>query len=518
MGVHVESLGRTIINFVRTFVKIQGEGVFGSSMDGAWGSVEADWKVVFLLILVWYVLLRIWEKNGVLDRWNASRVFGVVLMVRSSKGLTTLDYVAKPRRFWRIYGEVALWVCLFSMFFVAIGMLLAFVTSILSPPTAAPPSASELVAIPGLNPMIPLGWGAMAFIIALVIHEFGHGLLARAHGMRIRAFGLLQLGPLPLGAFAEPQYQELHKAPRKERMRMFAAGPATNIFAAIVCLLLLGGLAANLTTTNVNPHVQGIVKDSGADQAGLQPWDTILRIDGTEIEGIDGFQSVMGQYKANDTILVDVLHEDGSLETMDITLADKYQYYLDLGWSKEILENQNPPIEEGDAFVGIVGISEGTQGIDRLAGPTSPRFEGGFALRVIYTPFHILNMMIVPFEMQGISMHPMEESMLTPTDGFLGDVLGISGLLFLVNFFFWLMWVNILLGFTNLIPMVPFDGGHLFKDWLTGTLNRIRRIGNKTKLWKIHPMWVDHISRKASNMSSLALLMMVLFVLIVPYF
>jgi len=126
--------------------------------------------------------------------------------------------------------------------------------------------------------------------------------------------------------------------------------------------------------------------------------------------------------------------------------------------------------------------------------------------------------MIVPFEMQGISMHPMEESMLTPTDGFLGDVLGISGLLFLVNFFFWLMWVNILLGFTNLIPMVPFDGGHLFKDWLTGTLNRIRRIGNKTKLWKIHPMWVDHISRKASNMSSLALLMMVLFVLIVPYF
>ena len=50
--------------------------------------------------------------------------------------------------------------------------------------------------------------------------------------MRIRAFGLLQLGPLPLGAFAEPQYEELTNAPSKERMRMFAAGPATNIFAA----------------------------------------------------------------------------------------------------------------------------------------------------------------------------------------------------------------------------------------------------------------------------------------------
>ena len=157
-------------------------------LDGAWGSVEADCTVVVVLILAWYILLRIWEKNGTLDRWDASRVFGVVLMVRSNRGLKTLDKIAKPRRFWRIYGEVARWVCLFSMFFVAIGMLLAFITSVLNPPTAAPPTASELVAIPGLNPTIPLGWGAMAFIIALVIHEFGHALLARAHGMRIRPF------------------------------------------------------------------------------------------------------------------------------------------------------------------------------------------------------------------------------------------------------------------------------------------------------------------------------------------
>ena len=224
----------------------------------------------------------------------------------------------------------------------------------------------------------------------------------------------------------------------------------------------------------------------------------------------------MAGYSANETILVDVLHENGGEETIEILLTDKYQYYIELGWNEEILEAQN--IEEGDAFVGVVGISEGTQGIDRLAGPLGPRFDGGIGVRILYTPFHILNMMIVPFELQGVSMHPMEEGMLSPSDNFLGDTLGISGLLFMVNFFFWLMWVNILLGFTNLIPMVPFDGGHLFKDWLRGTLNRVQRIGKKTKLWKIHPMWVDHISNKASSLSSVALLMMLLFVLLVPYF
>ena len=59
--------------------------------------------------------------------------------------------------------------------------------------------------------------------------------------------------------------------------------------------------------------------------------------------------------------------------------------------------------------------------------------------------------MIIPFEFQGVSMYPVEEAMLIPTEGILGDTLGLNGLLFFVNFFFWLMWVNILLGFTNLI-------------------------------------------------------------------
>ena len=484
-------------------------------MDGAWGSVSADWTLVFTFIFAWYILLRVWEKNGTLDRWDATRVFGVILMVRSNRGLKTLERVARPRRFWRISGAVSLWLCLLCMLIVALFMILAFISSLLSPPTANPPSASELVAIPGVNPMIPLGWGAMAFVIALVIHEFGHGLLARAHGMRIRSFGLLQLGPLPLGAFAEPQYQELHKAPRKERMRMFAAGPATNLFAAFICLLLLGGLAGNFTSDSENPHVRGIIKGEGADNAGMEPWDTILRIDGSEIQGVDGFQTIIQGYSANDTITVDLRHENGSHESIELVLSDKYDYYSELGWSASNLEAIG--IEQGDAFVGVEGISESTAGIDRLAGPFSPRFEGGLASQIIYTPIHVLQMVILPFELQGVSMHPVQEAMLVPTDSIISETFGIGGLLFFVNFLFWLMWVNILLGFTNLIPIVPFDGGHLFKDWLNGNLNRLKQVGKKTKLWNMHPMWISHISNKASSLSSLVLFVMLLFVMFIPY-
>ena len=485
-------------------------------MAANWGTVDFDWSFILLLILSWYILLRIWENNGTLDRWNASRVFGVILMVRSKRGLKLLDKTVKPRGFWRFYGEVSLWVCIFSMLMVGLLMIIAFITALVTPPQTPPPSASELVAIPGLNPVIPLGWGALAFIVALVIHEFGHGLQARAHGMRIRAFGLLQLGPLPLGAFAEPQYEELTNAPSKERMRMFAAGPATNIFAAVVCLMFLGGLAGQFVASDDGVHVRGIVQEEGAYNAGLEPWDTIQSIDGQAVTNVDDFYDIMAVYSANDTIAITVMHQNGQVETLNATLSDKYDYYVDLGWSKSNLEGLG--IEKGDPFLGVEGLSGGTAGIDRLAGPLSPRWDGNFLQKSVMVPFHTLSMMIVPFELQGVAMHPFEESLLEADDNPFAQTLGTNGLLFLVNLFFWLLWVNILLGFTNLIPMVPFDGGHMFKDMLRGILNGIKKIGRKLKFWDINPMWIEHISSKASNISSLALLGMIVFILIIPYF
>jgi len=485
-------------------------------MAANWGTVDFDWSFILLLILSWYILLRVWENNGTLDRWNASRVFGVILMVRSKRGLKLLDKTVKPRGFWRLYGEVSLWVCIFSMLMVGLLMVIAFVTALVTPPQTPPPSASELVAIPGLNPVIPLGWGALAFIVALVIHEFGHGLQARAHGMRIRAFGLLQLGPLPLGAFAEPQYEELTNAPSKERMRMFAAGPATNIFAAIVCLMFLGGLAGQLVASDDGVHVRGIIQDEGAYNAGLEPWDTIQSIDGQAVTNVDDFYDIMTIYSANETVAITVMHQNGQVETLNATLSDKYDYYIDLGWSKSNLDSLG--IEKGDPFLGVEGLSGGTAGIDRLAGPLSPRWDGNILQKSVMVPFHTLSMMIVPFELQGVAMHPFEESLLEADDNPFAQSLGTNGLLFLVNLFFWLLWVNILLGFTNLIPMVPFDGGHMFKDMLRGILNGIKKIGRKLKFWDINPMWIEHISSKASNISSLALLGMILFILIIPYF
>ena len=437
-------------------------------------------------------------------------------MVRTTKGQKALERLAKPRKFWRAYGEVSVWICSVSLLAVAFLVILAFISSLLSPPTSEPPSASELIAIPGLNPVIPLGWGIIAFVVSLVIHELGHGLQARAHGMRVRSFGLLQLGPLPLGAFAEPQHEELSQAPRRERLRMFAAGPATNIFAAVFFLLLLGAVSSQFTSADNHVHIQSILIDESADNAGMEPWDVIISINNTSVMDTDDFYSVMDGYVANDSIIVHVRHLNGSEEMLNITLGNKFDHYTSLGWSEENLVVLG--IEKDDPFLGVVGLSDGTAGVDRLAGPLSSNWNGGWLTRIISLPFHFISLLIVPFELQGIAIHPFEESRLAAGDGILASLIGLSGLLFLVHLCFWLIWVNILLGFTNLIPIVPFDGGHMFRDFAHGWLDRFKRLRKKLGLGSTHPLWVEHLAQRATSFSSLFLFIILIFTIIMPYF
>jgi membrane-associated protease RseP (regulator of RpoE activity) len=486
-------------------------------MGSGFLSIELDWNMVLILLLAWFFLLRYWEKSGKLDQWDASRVFfGMVLMVRTKKGQTTLENVSKPRKFWRIYGEASLWVCWISMAVIALLLILAIYSAITIDTNQPAPSPSELVAIPGINPIIPLGWGVVAFVVCLVIHELGHGIQARAHGMRVKSFGLLMAGPLPLGAFAEPEYNELVNSPRRERQRMFAAGPATNIFAALILMALLGQVAGQFVSETDGVHSSAIIVDQPAEEAGLLAFDVIVAINGSEISDEQDFIDVMEDINSGQIVDMEVVrYETGETETLTVNMTDKYQYYIELGWDPETLESIG--VEEGDAFLGVSNLAGGTAGVERLAGWAHPDFESNPLGYIIAVPVGTVNILITPFQNQGVAIHPAQEEMLSAGDGFLAETIGLSGLLFLVNLFFWLIWVNILLGFTNLIPMIPFDGGHLFKDIVNGVMNGVRKLGQKTGLYNLHPLWVDHVTRRASSLSSMMLLFALVFIMFAPY-
>ena len=472
------------------------------------------WLVI--LLSFWYYGLVYAESNGILDRFDATRALGIILMIRTRRGMRLLEFISKPKRFWRGFGELSIWLCFFVMFMVVLLLFLSAIAVAVSPPEDPLP-ASDLLLIPGVTSFVPFWWPALALIVAIVIHEYSHGIQARVHGMRLRSFGVLQLGPLPMGAFAEPEESEMWRAPRRERLRLFAAGPSINIFATYLILILLSSVASGMIAENEGVHARGIVRGGGAEEAGLLPFETITHIDGDRIGGYSEFSSEMDGIAAGDEAVLTVVSwsddsESWSERKIVVTMGDRYQYYIDeCDGDQGCIEDTATlldfwGVDPGDAFLGVSNLVSSTGGVDGYANIVQGEYSAfGTALSTVARPLMMLN---VPIANDGQTMIPQERVMLVAGDGAIASMIGTDGMLMVFDFLFWLVWINFLLGFANLIPMIPFDGGHLVRDGIHSLLRKVRK--------KSHPMRIEMLSNRISSLSSIFILLVLLIPVIIP--
>ena len=473
--------------------------------------LAAQWHWAFGALGLWVLILSQFERRGILDKWNATRVLGGLLMLRSNRGQETIEKVAKPRAFWRLYGEVSMWTCFFVMIFIVLFLLLSFGSALIYGVPKSDAPASQLIVLPGINPIIPFWWPAIAFVGALVIHEFAHALQARAHGMRVRSVGLLMLGPFPAGAFVEPEFEELTKAPRRERARLFAAAPATNMYAGLLSWLLICLLASQFSVINPGVHANGIIEDTAAADSGLQPWEIITHFDGAPVPTAGEMTEQLDAHSAGDTVNLTVLSHpnENQLRTervISVTLSSKWDYLKSQNMTDSEIESMG--VDEDDAFLGVSGMSSGSSGIDRLVGPMAWETDQPLyvdALGVVVQPFVLIG---IPIGFEGQIMTPQEMEFIE-ADGWLGDILGTTVLMAIITLLFWFIWWNFGLGLANLIPIIPFDGGHLMKDFLGVVVGGIHRFTRHP-----HALKTELTVSKISSFSSLFLFMGLLLIII----
>ena len=236
-------------------------------------------------ILAYTLLAMVLRSRGVVPEYI--RFSGPITTIHTQRGKEFLDWLARPRRFWRAWGNlgigIALVVMVGSFALVAVGA----VQAIVDPQPSALNEPRNALAIPGVNDFLPLSVAPeilFGLLLGLVVHEGGHGLLCRVENIDIESMGLALLTVLPVGAFVEPDESELLEADRGAQTRMYAAGVTNNFALALVALLLLfGPIAGSIAVVDGVP-VGGVLEGTPAADAGLGSGDVITAVGGERVE------------------------------------------------------------------------------------------------------------------------------------------------------------------------------------------------------------------------------------------
>ncbi len=140
--------------------------------------------------------------------------------------------------------------------------------------------------LPGIN--IPFVEGILALAVLLFVHECSHALLARVAKIKLRSAGVLIFGFIPLGAFVDPDDEELNKSKKEEQGRVIVAGSTSNFILAFISLFLYIGLLM----MPLNVYDTGISVLNFKEGLPLEKGDIVYSIDGIEIESLDHFISL----------------------------------------------------------------------------------------------------------------------------------------------------------------------------------------------------------------------------------
>ncbi len=406
------------------------------------------WYSFALFLIAWITGVRWAENEGYLQKYNMDLVWGrSFLMWRTDWGKDFIERISQNKPFWRRVGDV--WVVtVFIIMILMFSLLLWQATLAWQIPKTSAVSPKMMIGLPGLNPVIPLWYGILALVIAMVVHEFSHGILSRVADVKVKALGLL-LFFFPVGAFVEPDEEGMKSMKKWERMRLYAAGPGSNMVVAVVFSFLFSSvMVASLEPAEDGLLLYSVSADYGGAEAGLEPWMLLTAIDEEEVRNTDDWKRVMNDTYAGQNVNVSILNR-GVPEIYSVTLSDKGSYYL------KYYPDYYESWMSGKGFMGVAAENPKIV-TDSLANPTEN------ILLYISLPFAKLQ----PFPEHFTSIYEPAGAI-----GILPDNI----FWILANSFYWIFWLNLMVGLTNALPAVPLDGGFIFADGVTGILDKFKK-------------------------------------------
>jgi len=401
-----------------------------------------SWLQVLLLLILAYALIAFYIRDRGLF---ADRImfFGPIMAIKTER-VGFFDWFQKFRRLLRAYATLGVVMVVVVSSFMTLALILAIPQLLVhTPEPTGIYDPRNILAIPGVNQAIPITAAVfIGLLLTIVVHEFGHAILARVEDMRVRSMGLL-IAVIPIGAFVEPDEEDVEAAKGMPKIRMFGAGITNNIVVGLVCfglMFLLMGMATPLSV----PLVQGVYKDFPAADAGLQGYSVITGISGVPVTSQEEVSAIMDGTRPGETVTL-TAEKDGVERTYTLTLAE---------WPEAL----------GDAR------DSGFMGVYYYNAPLVKEHLGNVADLGLLAPLYLTIAPIDAF-IQGNTQQlailladtPEQVAWKEPFPFFWGTV----------HLAFWLGWFNLLVGMFNAIPIVPLDGGYIMKEGVERFFDRL---------------------------------------------
>jgi len=289
--------------------------------------------------------------------------------------------------------------------------------------------------LPGINPYLPIVDGWIALVIAMIIHEGAHGVVARSLGLPVKASGLLFALFVPIGAFVDVDETAIKETRNSYAGRVLAAGAGINLLVGVLCLLLLIGSVSLMKPASQQGVGVIVVNGSPLSNAGIKTYDYILAVNGTPFNDLSSI-GTSPWYQINNTVTLTVW-SDGSVFDRNVTIG--YQLF----------ENTSSGEKFKLPFLGISLGNPGSQSASSLEGLVSAYAGSALTRPALYICIPTLPACqgAVPF---SDTMSPFYTSSLGP------------GLIPLANLLYWVFFLNFNLAIFNALPIYPLDGGQAF--------------------------------------------------------
>ena len=375
-----------------------------------------------------------------------------LIFIHTPFGLTFFDMVAKTKAA-RIYAKFNTYlmplITAFALFLI-VGSLIALFSNGTARDFQRSVGPRGVLLIPILNPFFPVTYGLIALIITLVIHEAGHGIVARVHNIRVESTGILLFLGIPVGAFVNIEQELLVKASMKQKSAILTAGALNNMILAAISLITLYFVISTLTPIATSDEsktgvvVMSVNDGSLASKIGLSKESIIQTIAGQKVHGVDDLGNIL-RSNLGHNIPITWQDKTGQKITRSISL---------------------PPFASNRGILGIA-ITDITPNPSLVL----QRYKSWFTsnpIALLAPPTLGQGMLLVPY---SDLMAPKYES----------NILG-SSFPIIANILFWIWFINFNVGIFNALPITFLDGGSWYSSLIESRTQKASMVKNASLL------------------------------------